>query len=148
MSFIGLEAEEYDRKYSDKELLSRIFTYFRLYKKEMSIVIITLTISSLISALVPILSSILLNDLTINQNSNNLILLLFIILISNLLSYVFNYLNWNYSAKALGNVLLDLRKDAATAVLEHDLSFSDRNPIGKIVSRINSDSQISEIWWI
>ena len=141
MSFIGLEAEEYDRKYSDKELLSRIFTYFLPYKREMSIVSITLTISSLVSALVPILSAILLNDLTINQNSNNLILLLFIILISNLLSYVFNYLNWNYSAKALGNVLLDLRKDAATAVLEHDLSFFDKNPIGKIVSRINSDSQ-------
>ncbi|MFX1339531.1 MAG: ABC transporter ATP-binding protein [Promethearchaeota archaeon] len=141
MSFIGLEAEEYDRKYSDKELLNRIFTYFLPYKREMSIVIITLIFSSLVSALVPILSAILLNDLTINQNPNNLILLLFIILISNLLSYVFNYLNWNYSAKALGNVLLDLRKDAATAVLEHDLSFFDKNPIGKIVSRINSDSQ-------
>jgi ATP-binding cassette subfamily B protein len=141
MSFIGLEAEEYDRKYSDKELLSRIFTYFLPYKREMSIVSITLTISSLVSALVPILSSILLNDLIINQNPSNLILLLFIILVSNLLSYVFNYLNWNYSAKALGNVLLDLRKDAATAVLEHDLSFFDKNPIGKIVSRINSDSQ-------
>jgi ATP-binding cassette subfamily B protein len=141
MSFIGLEAEEYDRKYSDKELLSRIFTYFLPYKREMSIVSITLTISSLVSALVPILSSLLLNDLIINQNPSNLILLLFIILVSNLLSYVFNYLNWNYSAKALGNVLLDLRKDAATAVLEHDLSFFDKNPIGKIVSRINSDSQ-------
>ena len=141
MSFIGLEAEEYDRQYSDKELIKRIFTYFLPYKRELSIVIITLTISSLVSALVPILSSILLNDLTTTRNPVNLIILLIIILVSNLLSYVFNYFNWNYSARALGNVLLDLRKDAATAVLEHDLSFFDKNPIGKIVSRINSDSQ-------
>ena len=141
MAFIGLEAEEYDRKYSDTELIRRIFSYFRPYKRQMAIVIITLTFSSLVSALVPILSAIALNSLTAKFNLTNLIILLLIILISNLLSYVFNYFNWNYSARALGNVLLDLRKDAAMAVLEHDLSFFDTNPIGKIVSRINSDSQ-------
>lgn len=141
MSFIGLEAEQYDRKYRDTELVRRIFSYFRPYKREMAIVTITLTISSLVSALVPILSAIALNSLATNLNPTNLMILLVIILISNLLSYVFNYFNWNYSTRALGNVLLDLRKDAVMAVLEHDLSFFDTNPIGKIVSRINSDSQ-------
>ena len=141
MSFIGLEAEQYDRKYRDTELVRRIFSYFRPYKREMAIVTITLTISSLVSALVPILSAIALNSLATNLNPTDLMILLVIILISNLLSYVFNYFNWNYSTRALGNVLLDLRKDAVTAVLEHDLSFFDTNPIGKIVSRINSDSQ-------
>jgi ABC-type multidrug transport system fused ATPase/permease subunit len=140
MAYIGLEAEEYDRKYSDKELIKRIFNYFRIYKRQMVIVSITVTISSLVSGLVPILSSIALNMLTSDRNILNIILLLFFILVFNLLSYVFNYFNWTYSARAVGNVLLDLRDDAVKAVLEHDLSFFDKNPIGKIVSRINSDS--------
>jgi ABC-type multidrug transport system fused ATPase/permease subunit len=37
--------------------------------------------------------------------------------------------------------VLDLRKDATNSVLNHDLSFFDKNPTGKIVSRINTDSR-------
>lgn len=63
-----------------------------------------------------------------------------LILVLNLLSYVFNYINWNYSTRAIGSVVLDLRKNVTSAVMNHDLSFFDKNPTGKIVSRINSDS--------
>ncbi|MFX1392458.1 MAG: ABC transporter ATP-binding protein [Promethearchaeota archaeon] len=141
MSFIGLDAEEYDRKYTDRELLKRILFYFKKYKKEMLIVSLTLTISSIVSSLVFVFSSFAINMLTTNPDITNIIILITIILILNLFSYFFNYINWNYSAKALGNVLLDLRNEAVSAVLEHDLSFFDKNPIGKIVSRVDSDSQ-------
>ncbi|MFX1274272.1 MAG: ABC transporter ATP-binding protein [Promethearchaeota archaeon] len=139
--FIGLEAEEYDRKYSDLDLLKRIVGYFLKYKKEMGIVTFVLTLSSIVSALIFVFSSFAINTIIISRDITSIIVVLFIILILNLLSYVFNYYNWNYSAKAIGNVLLDLRNDAVASVLEHDLSFFDKYPIGKIVSRIDSDSQ-------
>ncbi len=139
--YVGLEAEEYDREFRDKILLKRIFHYFSPYKRLMAIVILFLTISTLTYAFVPILVSIAINSLETNRNISYLFFLLTIILILNLLSWVFNYFTIRYSSQVIGNVVLDLRKDAGTAVLNHDLSFFDRNPIGKIVSRINTDSR-------
>jgi len=139
--YVGLEAEEYDREFRDKVLLKRIFHYFSPYKRSMAIVILFLIISTLTYAFIPVLVSIAINNLETNRNISYLIFLLAIILILNLLSWVFNYFTVRYSAQVIGNVVLDLRNDAGTAVLNHDLSFFDRNPIGKIVSRINSDSR-------
>ncbi|MFX1592944.1 MAG: ABC transporter ATP-binding protein, partial [Promethearchaeota archaeon] len=139
--YVGLEAEEYDRTYKDKILLKRIFHYFSPYKRSMAIVILFLTISSLTYAIVPVLVSIAINNLETIRNLLYIIFLLSIILGLNLFSWVFNYFTVRYSAQVIGNVVLDLRKNAGQAVLNHDLSFFDRNPIGKIVSRINTDSR-------
>ena len=139
--YVGLEAEEYDRIYKDKVLLKRIFHYFGPYKRSMAIVILFLTISSLTYAFVPVLVSIVINNLETNRNILYLTFLLSIILGLNLFSWVFNYFTVRFSVHVIANVVLDLRKDAGQAVLNHDLSFFDRNPIGKIVSRTNTDSR-------
>ena len=49
MGFIldGLDTEAYDREYSDRELLSRILSYFRPYAKKMVLVGVMLTLNSL-----------------------------------------------------------------------------------------------------
>ena len=139
--YLGLEAEEYDRNYKDRVLLKRIMKYFGPYKKFMIYVITFLTISSLTSAFVPILISIIINNLESNRNFIYLVFLISIILILNLLSWVFNYVTTRFSSQVIANVVLDLRRDAGVAVLNHDLSFFDRNPIGKVVSRVNTDSR-------
>jgi len=135
-----LEAEEYDRKYKDRTLLKRIFAYFSSYKRSMTIVILFITISSLTSAFVPVLISVIINNLETNRNAVYIIFIVSVILILNLSSWVFNYFQQRYAFRVIGGVMLDLRKDATNAVLNHDLSFFDRNPTGKIVSRVNSDS--------
>ena len=139
--FLGLQSEEYDKIYKDRVLLKRILKYFKPYKKLMIIVITILTISSITNAFVPILVSIIITNLATNRNIIYLFFLVSIILILNLLSWVFNYITTRYSTQVIANVVLDLRRDAGGAVLNHDLSFFDRNPIGKIVSRINTDSR-------
>ncbi|MFX0091353.1 MAG: ABC transporter ATP-binding protein [Candidatus Hodarchaeota archaeon] len=139
MSSLG--AEEYDRQYSDKTLVKRIFFYFRPYKRSMGIVVLFLTLTSFANAIVPFLLSVALNSL---QTSQDLPLLLFLIitaLVLNLSGWVFNYFRQIHSARAVGDVVLDLRRDVTHAVLNHDLSFFDRYPTGKIVSRINTDSR-------
>ena len=139
--YVGLEAEEYDRVYKDKVLLKRIFHYFSPYKRSMSIVILFLTISSLAYSFVPVLVSRAITILETERNALYLSFLICIILIINSLSWVFNYFTTRYAAQVIGNVVLDLRRNAGQAVLNHDLSFFDRNPIGKIVSRTNTDSR-------
>ncbi|MFX1556865.1 MAG: ABC transporter ATP-binding protein [Promethearchaeota archaeon] len=141
MVWVGLEAEEYDREIKDRALLKRIFQYFNPYKKYISIVIFLLILSSLSNSFVPLITSIAINNLAADPTIFSFILLIGLILILNILTYVFNYFRYIYAAKAIGNVELDLRKDATQSVLDHDLSFFDKNPVGKIVSRINTDSR-------
>jgi len=142
MGWVGLEAEEYDRGvYKDRELLRRIISYFSPYRKYMFIVILFLTFSSLTTAFIPVITSNLINSLESNINPLYFILLIALIFLLNIFSFVFNYFRQRNAARAIGNVVYDLRKDAANSVLNHDLSFFDKNPIGKIVSRINTDSR-------
>ena len=137
----NLEAEEYDREFSDRALLKRIISYFRPYKRSMTIVILFITISSITSAFVPVLTSVIINNLETNRNIFYIFAVIILILIFNLLNYVFNYFQQRHAFRVIGGVVLDLRKNATDAVLNHDLSFFDRNPSGKVVSRVNSDSE-------
>jgi ABC-type multidrug transport system fused ATPase/permease subunit len=141
MSGIGLEAERYDRKYSDIKLLKRISSYFKPYSRNLVIVVLFLALYSLTSSFVPILSRLIINELAANQNIFYLTFVLGVILGFNLLNWIFNYFRQINSAKMIGGVVLDLRRDATRATLNHDLSFFDKNPTGKIVSRINSDGK-------
>ena len=141
MAFVGLEAEVYDRKYKDRLLVKRIKEYFTPHSRDITIVIIFLILGSLSSALVPILITLVINNLETNRDLTYILFLLIIIFILNSLSFVFTYFRMIYTSRAIGDVVLDLRRDANAAVLKHDLSFFDHTPTGKIVSRINTDSQ-------
>ena len=139
--WVGLEAEEYDRTYSDRLLLKRIASYFAPYKRLMLVVIFFLTISSLTTAFQPIIVSLIITNLETAPDFFYVIFLIVIIFFFNISGWVFNYIRQIYSTRVVGNVVLDIRKAAHQSVVNHDLSFFDRNPIGKVVSRINIDSR-------
>jgi len=139
--WVGLEAEEYDRKYNDRFLLKRIISYFAPYKRSMLVVIFFLTIASLTTAFQPIFTSLIITNLETTPNILFVIFLILIIFLFNISAWVFNYIRQISSSKIIGNVVLDIRKSAHRSVVNHDLSFFDKNPIGKIVSRINTDSK-------
>ncbi|MBN1216708.1 MAG: ABC transporter ATP-binding protein [Candidatus Lokiarchaeota archaeon] len=141
MAFIGLDAEKYDRKYNDIDLFKRIYKYFRIYKRKIMIVVLLLTIASLIESFLPILITLALNSLQTGLNTQYLVTIIIISLFFNASSFIINYFQQINISKAIGNVILDIRKEANDSILEHDLSFFDKNPSGKIVSRINTDSQ-------
>lgn len=107
----------------------------------MGIVIFFLALNSFTSALIPVLIATAINFLQGTPNSTIIIQILIIILGLNLIDWVFNYYSQRYAARAIGGVMYDLRRDATTSVLNNDLAFFDKTPIGKIVSRINTDSE-------
>ena len=139
--WVGLEAEEYDREFSDRALIKRILQYFSPYKRPMGFVVFLLTIASLSSSLIPILTTVVLNNIETNRNVVYIIFVITLTFTLNILGWVFNYFRRRKISTIIGDVVLDLRRDAGEAVLNHDLSFFDRNPIGKIVSRTNTDSR-------
>jgi ABC-type multidrug transport system fused ATPase/permease subunit len=142
MGFImsGLDAEDYDRSYGDRELLSRILGYFRPAFGAMMVVAVMIVLSSLASMVQPILGSWGI-DRIINDGAGGVIWMLFFgLLAAGVLAWIFNFLRQWLTARVVGDVVLKLREDAFAAIMERDLSFYDTNPSGKIVSRVTSDS--------
>jgi len=143
MGFIldGLDTEAYDRTYSDRELLSRIISYFRPYSRQMILVAAMLTLNSLAGTSGPILISKAIDLVSENPSVEATLLLTGGVLLLGVAAWGFNYVRQMFSARVVGNVVLNLREDVFNATVEHDLSFFDEHPSGKIVSRITSDTQ-------
>ncbi|GCE47719.1 ABC-type multidrug transport system fused ATPase/permease subunit [Thermosporothrix hazakensis] len=143
MGFImdGLDAEAYDRTYSDITLIKRIIGYFKPKLGLVIFVAVLVVLRSLLDTAFPILVSQGLDALTALKDAWNLALgIVGLILLSSVLSWVFNMLRQWLTAKAIGDVVLKLRTDAFNAVMDRDMSFFDEFASGKIVSRVTSDT--------
>ncbi|MFX1455877.1 MAG: ABC transporter ATP-binding protein [Promethearchaeota archaeon] len=140
MTYYGLDAEEYDRIYSDKELISRIIKIFKPYRKSMIVVIIFMILNSFSFGVLPLLTREIIERL--DQSNYIIPFIVLIILVSlglNLLYFIFNVVVQTILFRIVSEVSYDLRFKLNYAILLQDLSFFDKYPTGKIVSRINND---------
>jgi len=142
MPFIldGLDSEEYDRSYKDSELLRRIAGYFRPYRRQIILTSLMLTLNSAAGTAGPILISKALDLVKKDPSLRVLLLLSLGVLMLGVFAWGFNYIRQIFSARVVGNVVLQLREDVFNSVVHNDLSFFDRHPSGKIVSRVTSDT--------
>jgi ABC-type multidrug transport system fused ATPase/permease subunit len=143
MAFIldGLDSEDYDRTYKDRELLRRIARYFQPYRRQVIIASAMLTLNSAAGTAGPILISKALDIIREDPSTRAFLLLSLGVLLLGVFAWGFNYIRQMLSARMVGNVVLRLREDVFDAVIRNDLSFYDRHPSGKIVSRVTSDTQ-------
>ncbi len=107
----------------------------------MGFVATMIVLDSLMSAVLPILIARGLDTIAIDQAWQNAGLLIAAILLSGALAWTFNFFRQWFTARTVGNVVLELREDAFDAVMARDMSFYDEYPTGKIVSRVTSDTQ-------
>ncbi len=143
MGFImdGLAAEAYDRTYSDRALISRIWRYFRPHSGRVALVAAMVVLGSLVATVIPIVIT---RGIEALQGSPALQLLLglaAVVTVMGALGWFFNFVRQTFSARAVGDVVLALREDAFRAVLQRDMSFYDQYASGRIVSRVTSDTQ-------
>lgn len=142
MGFImdGLDAEAYDRQYTDGELIKRIGRYFRPQLKRMAIVAVAILAASLINTGLPIYISSIIDRLSENTSTQFLISIAVVTSAIGVLSWIFNAIRRWLGATAIGDVVLDIREAVFDAVMDRDLSFYDQYPSGKVVSRVTSDT--------
>lgn len=143
MGFImdGLDAEEYDRTYNDRELVRRILSYFRPEMGRILAVAFMVVLTSLTQTALPIFVSYALDQLVEDISAERVLGIAAVVTFLGILGWIFNAIRRWLSAEAIGNVVLKLREDAFDAVLRRDLSFYDSYASGKIVSRVTSDTQ-------
>jgi ATP-binding cassette subfamily B protein len=143
MPFIldGLDSEDYDRTYKERELLRRIVGYFRPYRHQILLTSLMLTLNSAAGTAGPILISKALDLVKTNPSVHVLLFLSLGVLMLGVFAWGFNYIRQVFAARVVGNVVLSLREDVFNSVVHNDLTFFDQHPSGKIVSRVTSDTQ-------
>lgn len=142
--FHGLDREGYDREYSDRELLRRISSYFAPHLKHVLIMTGAIIAIAVVGAEQLFIISRGLDNLLRNVESIPLGPVLALggaVLATGIFNWAGNWLRRRLSARIIGDVVRDLRKEAFDAVVQHDMSFFDEFRSGRIISRITSDTE-------
>ncbi len=138
----GLQAEAYDRQYSDQELVKRILLYFKPYKKESILIVLAIVVVALASASVPILVAVGVNLIaTDSENGQIAPLLVTAVFIAGVTIWLFNWVRRRLATQVVADVVLNMREDAFSGTIHQDMSFFDEFSSGRVVSRISSDTQ-------
>jgi ABC-type multidrug transport system fused ATPase/permease subunit len=138
----GLDVEAYDRTYKDTQLVGRIIGYFKPKLPLMTIVTLLVVLNSGFDSAFPILIAQSLNNFIRNTIVwQSAVWLIGFLLLAGVFAWICNLLRQWFTARVVGDVILQLRKDAFMAVMSRDMSFFDEFSSGKIVSRVTSDTE-------
>jgi len=139
--FDGLDAEKYDRTYSDSELFKRILAYFKpQWKRLLGVLVFTLLIAGA-GAMLPITVSDSVELLRGAPTVTRLLIVGLTVLVIGVIMWTSNLFSRRLITKAIADVVANLAMQAYEASVQHDLSFFDEFSSGKVVSRITSDTR-------
>ena len=153
--FSGLNDEKYDRQYTDRELMRRIFAYFKPQTARLVWVILFVILLAGTGAALPVVVARVVDALKEQPSLQAISLVGLALFVIGLGLWGLNWARRSLVARAVGDVVLKLRTRAFRAAAEHDLSFYDQFSSGRIVSRITSDTNdfgqlvviITEVGW-
>jgi len=138
--FAGLNAEKYDRQYTDRQLFGRIMDYFKPQAARLGWVAALVVVIAVIGAALPVVVSRIVDLLKAEPSTQAIAFVGVALAIVGVASWGLNWARRSLVVRAVGDVVLDLRSRAFRAAAEHDLSFYDQFSSGRIVSRITSDT--------
>src|SRR5258707_4739049 len=136
--FDGLDAESYDRSYTDRQLVRRIIGYFKPESGRIVMVAVMVVIGSLANTGIPIAVSRALDAIAGDNTTPTLVKATLLVTLLSCVAWVVNLIRRTLSSQAVGNVVLSPREQAFYAAVPRHLSFSDSIPSGHIFSRVTS----------
>jgi ATP-binding cassette, subfamily B, bacterial len=139
--FAGLDAEAYDRSYSDRELLRRMTAYFRPHMRRLIGIVAGTLVVAIAGAATPLIVARGVDAMAASASMDLMLLLGGLVIVLGVAIWAANWFSRRLTMRTVGDVMLKLRRDAFKAAAEHDLSFYDEFSSGRIVSRITSDTQ-------
>lgn len=138
--FSGLEAEGYDREYSDRELARRLLMRFKCYSGLFLAVVALMVAIAGLGALEPMIVGKGVDRVA--AGSTRIIWILpLAVLAAGLGWWLGNWARRSLTVRIIGNVIRDMQCAAFAAAITRDLSFFDRFPSARVLSRITSDTQ-------
>jgi ATP-binding cassette, subfamily B, bacterial len=139
--YASLDNEAYDRKYSDRELVRRMLQYFRPQIKRITYISILVLLTAIANAINPVIIGRGVDTIRQQASTTTMIILFSVIFGLGFFGWISNWLRRRLTVRTVSDVELTLRTEVFQAAANHDLSFYDDYPSGKIVSRITSDTR-------
>ena len=137
----GLTGELYDRQYSNKVLLGRIWDYAKCHRKFIFWMTLSIILQGLFAALPPLLISKVLDEgIAGIPNETAYTVLVMGVIFLQVMDFVFYYVIRRLMSRITADMNRDLSIDAFASSIEQDLAFHDRLSSGRIVSRITTDT--------
>ena len=137
--FGGLQADRYDRQYSDVYLFRRIGSYMSEHRRQVRLGLLGFLAVGAATSIRPLIISAAIDELA--EGSSVLTFLLIALGAVAISEYISNYGRRRFTVAVIGKVVAQMRKDSFEAAIERDLAFYDRHKTGSVVSRITSDTQ-------
>ncbi len=134
----GYEEEVLGKAY-DSRLMARLLRYLRPYRLQVAGALVLLMLSALLGVVGPYLTKIALDEAIPNGDLNQLTALAALFLGATILIFVFRYVQALVTTWLGQRVMYDLRTRIFRKLQELDLAFYDRNPVGRLMTRITSD---------
>ena len=139
MSAPLLQEEEALGKAYDAELMRRLLTYLRPYRLHVAAAITLLVGASGLAIAGPWLTQLAL-DRAIPDGDGRLLAVLTVAYLAMLIgAFVLQYLQGILTTWLGQSVMFDLRREIFQKFQELDLKYFDRNPVGRLMTRITSD---------
>ena len=133
------QEEEALGKGYDARLMKRLLQYLQPYKSYVALAIVILVAASLLQVVGPWLTQIAIDDVIPNRNTSLLATLAAAYLASVVAGFVLLYAQSVLTAWLGQRVMYDLRTEIFRKLQQLDLGFYDRNPVGRLMTRITSD---------
>ncbi|MCY3610376.1 MAG: ABC transporter ATP-binding protein [Gemmatimonadetes bacterium] len=134
----GYEDEVLGKAY-DSRLMARLLHYLRPYALQVVGAVVLLLLASLAAVIGPYLTMIALDEAIPSNDGRQLALLAIVYLAITVLVFVFQYVQALVTTWLGQRVMYDLRTQIFRKLQELDLRFYDRNPVGRLMTRITSD---------
>ena len=134
-----LQEEEALGKGYDGRLMKRLLDYLRPYKWQVALAIGLLLAASLLQIVGPWLTQIAIDDAIPDGDTSLLATIAAAYLASVLADFVLLYVQSVLTTWLGQRVMYDLRTEIFAKLQRLDLHFYDRNPVGRLMTRITSD---------
>lgn len=145
--FAGLKADDYDRVYRTRHLITKIWHYLRAGRWTITGAAALAVGSSLLMSAIPIVIARVIDQTQAQAGAGPAAgsgwgwrLGLFVIVAAGS-AWAMNWGRQVFTARLVGDVVYRLQCDAANAALDKDTAFYDRHSVGQVLSRVTGDTE-------
>ncbi len=131
--------EEAIKKSYDLQTTKRLFSYLRRYWKMMAAALCLTLLTNVLISLQPYFTKIAVDDFIVPKRTDDIWLFAFAFFLLFLFRFVSSYLQEILLNVVGQKVMFDLRSQIFTKLQRLQISYYDRNPVGRIITRLTSD---------
>jgi ATP-binding cassette subfamily B protein len=134
--------DEVETRAFDLHLMKRLLHYLKPYSLWIAVAVAILLLSSLLQLVGPYLVKVAIDDHITPRDLSGLNRVALLYLAAALAAFFFRYLQVVLTYWIGQRAMLDLRMEVFSHIERQSLSFFDRNPVGRLMTRVGSDVEV------